>query len=485
MRLSMSAGRTAIGTMTVLACTGLACSSRTLPGTKPAEQKDVFTLTADWAAFKQGPTTAVDILFMVDNSASMAPIQQQLAAGFEAFGRVLDALPGGTPDLHLGIVSSDMGAGDGTIVGCVGSGNDGALQDMPRGACTNTTLRDGAHFIAVRTDPATGQRIANFDASTITEVFTCIANLGDTGCGFEQPFASVLRALGADGSAQPLENEGFLRPDAFLAVVMVGNEDDCSARSGAVSKLFDTEQRLLATEMGPVGSFRCNEFGHLCRRGDGELQAPSRREAASYESCESNEDGLLTSVADFVRSLRALKGDPAKVFVAAVSGPSSPYSVRLEDPSLPDEGGWPVIDHSCSDQGTNPPIYADPAVRIQQATSSFGRYGTFQSICGNGTQIPLEQIAQRMTRPMGHPCVAVPPAGAAACQVIDRWIKADGTKAAAILETCDAAGGLAPCWRLVEDPSACGANRRLQVERDGTEVPPGLMTAIDCSGEAL
>ena len=70
-------------------------------------------------------------------------------------------------------------------------------------------------------------------------MFTCIAALGEGGCGFEHTFASVLRALGADGQGSaPFENQGFLRPDAYLAIVLVTNEDDCSATPGV--PLFDT-----------------------------------------------------------------------------------------------------------------------------------------------------------------------------------------------------------------------------------------------------
>src|SRR6476646_1895078 len=52
----------------------------------------------------------VDVLFMVDDSGSMAAAQANLAASFPAFMDTLRALPGGAPDLHVAIVSSDMGA---------------------------------------------------------------------------------------------------------------------------------------------------------------------------------------------------------------------------------------------------------------------------------------------------------------------------------------------------------------------------------------
>ena len=54
-------------------------------------------------------------------------------------------------------------------------------------------------------------QVANF-TDPIASVFRCIGLLGASGCGFEQPLASIDRALGADGlGPPPAQNEGFLR----------------------------------------------------------------------------------------------------------------------------------------------------------------------------------------------------------------------------------------------------------------------------------
>src|SRR5450631_1642875 len=57
-----------------------------------------------------GGTNKVDILFMVDNSSSMTSMQQKMLAQIPTFIQLLQALPTGLPDLHLAVVSSDMGA---------------------------------------------------------------------------------------------------------------------------------------------------------------------------------------------------------------------------------------------------------------------------------------------------------------------------------------------------------------------------------------
>jgi len=85
----------------------------------------------------------------------------------------------------------------------------------------------------------------------IEDVFTCIATLGESGCGFEQPFAAITRALGVDGrGAAPYESASFLRVDAALAIILLTNEDDCSASEGV--PLFDTAlNKNIASQLGP------------------------------------------------------------------------------------------------------------------------------------------------------------------------------------------------------------------------------------------
>src|SRR5262249_11542154 len=112
-----------------LALTALGCEQRTLSVSHVATPAETYALTAEWPAFAQGPDSKVDVLFMVDNSLSMKPLQAKLAAGFSDFMTVLENLPGGTPDLHIGVVSSDMGAGiyDAPDVHGRRKGGDGGL----------------------------------------------------------------------------------------------------------------------------------------------------------------------------------------------------------------------------------------------------------------------------------------------------------------------------------------------------------------------
>jgi len=298
------------------------------------------------------------------------------------------------PDLHIAIISSDMGAGDGSIASCDASGGkNGIFQYTPRGTCASTGLNTGATFIS----DIGGVR--NY-TGRLENVFTCIAALGEGGCGFEHTFASVLRALGADGRGQaPAENQGFLRPDAYLAIVIVSNEDDCSATPGV--PLFDTGSNTdVASTLGPPANFRCNEFGHMCNGMHPSRHAPGMDMNAmvSYDACVSNDtEHYLLSTLETANRIKSLKADPSKVIVAAITGPAQPYTVTWKAPTTSDMScgaascPWPAIAHSCT--AASDGSFADPAVRIIEFTNQFGANGIVRSICSDDLGPALQSVA--------------------------------------------------------------------------------------------
>ena len=121
----------------------------------------------------------VDVLFLIDDSSSMRLAQDKLLRDFPTFMTRLQDAPG-LPNLHLAVISSDMGAGDGSIAGCDSiGGKQGIFQYTARGTCTTTNLEPGATYIA---DIA---GVTNYTGNA-ADVFKCIAALGENGCGFEQ-----------------------------------------------------------------------------------------------------------------------------------------------------------------------------------------------------------------------------------------------------------------------------------------------------------
>ena len=196
------------------------------------------------------PLDKLDLLFIVDNSGSMA---QEQAALREQFPHMIAALTSGDPgnggapfspvkNLHLGVVSTDMGlVGISDIDKCVGLGDDAVMQNEPRlQGCKASYPR----FLTYAAGLNTPHEVAND--------FTCISMLGTDGCGFEQQLESGLKSLwpsqdhritflGDQNNFGMLghgdnENQGFLRSDpsqglSVVAVVLVTDEEDCSSQN--------------------------------------------------------------------------------------------------------------------------------------------------------------------------------------------------------------------------------------------------------------
>lgn len=425
--------------------------------------------------YQEAVNRDIDILFMIDTSQSMTPLQTKLATNFPAFMNVLKALPGGLPNVHVGIVSSDMGAGQETgVQGCRPGGDAGSLQTAPRAPCMASGLMPGQSFI----QSVNGMQ--NFTGD-IADVFSCMARLGDAGCGFEHQFASVLKAL--EGNTQ------FLRPNAYLSIILITNEDDCSAP--ADTDLFNPMSRLVGDALGPLASFRCNQYGHLC----GGMQPP--RAMAELNNCVSAEDGRLMRVSEAIARTKALKADPMKILVAAIAGPVSPYRVNM----VPAGGAGgimedqPQVAHSCTTPPPMPgaqPEYGDPSIRIKQWIDAFPN-GIFLPICQESFAPALQNIAMKISQVIGPKCINGPfldkdPVAAGTqydCRVADRAPNPSGVLVETPVPACDeSAAGTFPCWQLVDSPN-CQGGRLMQIQR----TPPGMMpppatelnTRVECA----
>jgi hypothetical protein len=92
----------------------------------------------------------------------------------------------------------------------------------------------------------------------------CLADLGTAGCPPAAPLAALLRVLSSP--SPPPGWETFLRPDAYLMVVVVAAGDDASgfAVSGLVDDLrglkTDPVNQILVSVVGPATAPRLTEF---------------------------------------------------------------------------------------------------------------------------------------------------------------------------------------------------------------------------------
>jgi hypothetical protein len=429
-----------------------ACTSRSL------EQPDVEPQRTVTQRFPQTINRDVDLLFLIDDSKSMQKSQANLLRNFPAFMQRLERFQGGLPNVHIAVISSDMGDGDNDMC----SGKGGIFQYGSHAGCT-TNLQAGAHFIS------NVNGVSNYTGS-LADTFTCIAALGEDGCGYEQQFTAVTRALGADGQAAPAENQGFLRDDAYLAIVMITNEDDCST---AVGDGFYSPQSL-ASQVGTA--FRCNEFGHICDGVRPSRYAPNNAitDKVSYQSCISAEgSGALKTVADTAAQIKALKPDPAnQILMAAITGPKGPYQVRWKaSQGDPTEGPWPEISESCLAADGS---YAAPSVRVTELIQQFGANGATLSICDAEFAPALEVIARKIEILLQPPCIEGQVANRPNTSVPDCTVVSHTRNGSSVVDqpvpSCAESSGATPCWQLVPGQGTCTA-QTMQINTDPNAPP--------------
>ncbi|HEY4393702.1 MAG TPA: hypothetical protein VGP64_06550 [Polyangia bacterium] len=354
---------------------GLAACSSPLPSQVCATSL-TYTTTYTTAVKRE-----LDLVFVIDDSAAMAGWQAQLASQLPLLGALGACEECPSPrDVHIGVVSSDLGVGaalNAAIPGCSGQGDGGQFRYQPEGMCTDTTLDPGATFISNTGDDWNFSTPGDAAGSGVGKVFECIAQLGDGGCGFGQPLAALDRALGADGQPPPAANAGFLRPDATLGIVFISSEDDCSVR--ADSTLFSA-----SSATGPLTHYRCNQAGHVCQAPNGDSIAPfiapppgvmtaDGVPTVSLENCQSNEAGELTPVSKFVADIKALKPDPDnQILVSAIVGPPSPYAVEWVASAASGGAAWPRVAPSCgTEDADGNGAFGEPGVRLTQFATSF------------------------------------------------------------------------------------------------------------------
>jgi hypothetical protein len=427
-------------------------------------------------------TRELDVLFVVDDSASMMQEQTALASGFGRFTEALKDQDGQLPGLHLGVVSSNVGTGPAGGGGdaCAGQGDDGALL-VPE---TCAALTDGSRFI--RDLPAAGgEREVNY-TGTLAEQFGCMAQLGVHGCGFEQHFESMRRALGVQGL-----NAGFLRPDASLAVVIVADEDDCSAYDRTI---FDPSQDDRSAPLGELSSFRCFEFGVECAPVNG-----GERSIGARTDCAPEEDSAyIESVSSYVDFLRGLKADPDKVFVSAITGDSAPVTVEEDSSKTPPELSVAPTCTICPGGATSgcsafeALVSAAPAIRMQALVDALGAGGHRQDICAYDPETDsldfgglLAGIAEQLAPRIATSCLETAPADTdpqtAGSQVTCEVTESAGGADTAI-PACDAGAANAPCFRLRDNPDQCPASGvALAIERGAAAAPAGAVLSLRCA----
>ena len=154
-----------------------------------------------------------------------------------------------------------------------------------------------------------------------------MASLGTGGCGYEHQLQSIRGGAAPTTAGQRPRTGASCATDAFLGIVILSDEDDCSGEPDA-----DFFQDLVA---GQAGSLRCALLGHVCNG----MPVPAMLGfAAPLASCEpyvrqANETtSRLINVQEFVDYIKALKnGRVDKILVSSIIGwsdnPQTPYGI--------------------------------------------------------------------------------------------------------------------------------------------------------------
>lgn len=335
-------------------------------------------------------TSQLDLLFVVDNSNSMAPQQRALA---EQIPRMVRAFATGDLDadgvqdvpavasLQVAVVTTDMGTGGFAVPTCTEPrfGDDGLFQ-------TTSNVEEGC--------AETYDAVQTFEDGDDPELFvhavSCLARRGINGCGFEQQLEAPLKALTPSTSATRFmagsvghgdgPHAGFLRPDAVLAVVMLTDEDDCSVMD---PELFDTS----------MGTTYPGDLNLRCFQHPGAVHPTDR----------------------FVQGLLDAKGDAARIVFAPIAGipedlEGASIAAMLADPRLEERisAEQPTrLEYSCNRLVDGGRQAAFPPRRILEAAAGLEAAGAAAiptSICQDDLTGTVGRVLDRVASRVAGAC---------------------------------------------------------------------------------
>jgi len=527
-------------------------------GTSPGFSKPADAGDGCWTSYVADVPDGVDILFVVDNSPSMDPKQAALTRAFPRLLEQLQKLPSGLPDIHIGVVSSDIGAGTGeTGVGCgrvLGDrgllwGNDptpGALATVSGAPSNGCGLNPGARWISDVQDRDGVARTKNYTGN-LTDVFSCLAQaVGTGGCEYTHQLQSLRVALNPivgdskNPNNPPInpQNVGFLRDKDYLAIVIVTDQDDCSADP------YSRNNDGMFSPITPAdaASLRCAARGHVCNGQaipdydptngySGTGFAIDFANCAAKEPTSPRDPGWLPliSVEDMIDSVNQVKARPQEqILVSGIIGwpegedlSGVQYQINKDSTSMPVEQQalWnymPICNNS-SIRSADGNIYkAYGGLRQKKFIDAYGPNGKVFSICNGDFTDAMTQTGAAILQALESGCLLYPlvesdsPNVQPQCEVFVRtWCQSPGQgdclqsgyQETRIPECKDSSSGLPPdpknpqfnavpdasrpCWYLFSDPiSGCSSTSGQRISalfQADQPAPPGWTLTMRCS----
>ncbi len=331
----------------------------------------------------------LDLLLMIDNSGSMAEEQLNLIVELPRLVRalvtgdtdgdgVLERSPVGS--LHIGMISSDMGAGPhvGVPTCAQGLGDDGILRSRSR-LTTAPCMREypsGVFDFAGAAD----------ETDAFASTLQCVARLSTGGCSFEQQLEAALKAVSpvrasawtaadyvpprfvsADGEAEAMAgqadgpNAGFVRPESALAILLLTDEEDCSVRDYG---LFVTaDPRFMSVPL----NLRCDTFGEP-------------------------QQGVVHPVVRYVDGFIGLRRDPRLVVFSAIAGipPNTETNADLGDFDAILEDPMMAARHNAMGTNLEPSCSTENGV----AYPPIRMVSTARGLAARGARVSLSSICE-------------------------------------------------------------------------------------------
>ena len=372
----------------------------------------------------------VDVLFVVDNSGSMAGAQRTLARDIAA---LVDRLEGVDANYRIAITTTDSGnprcptstpeGGNLVLSSCLDRADMGefvtADEDFST-ACTDVcTLRDSDLTVKPTTtandDQAAPRRWVerlegelNIDGvADAAGALKCYLPQGVAGCGFEAPLESMYLALAKSQDSQSKANYGFLREAAQLAVVVVSDETDCSY-SPANKEIFTTNKVFWNSPDDPAPtSAMCWRAGIACTGGSPFSECHAENYDLAGGPGASDTEAVLQPVSKYIDFLAGIQdakqnldGDQ-HIKVALITGVPVGYdsfASELEYADSPDpqvQAAFGVGPGCVLDDPELGPRLAVPPVREREVAEAFQveqDARSLYSICQSDFTAPLDAI---------------------------------------------------------------------------------------------
>ncbi len=157
--------------------------------------------------------TKVDFLFIIDNSGSMNDEQANLINSFPGFITGIQSSLEQVDEYQVGVVTTDANSQNTAVPGC----------NVLGGLVTRT----GGSFSSNQVcGPYAAGNNYMTEIDDLGQTFACAAQVGTAGSGIERPMDALVSVVNKVHGGPGQCNEGFLRDDALLVVVIITDEWD-------------------------------------------------------------------------------------------------------------------------------------------------------------------------------------------------------------------------------------------------------------------